>query len=206
MKFSETQNVNEAIKIKFKGKLDGGAFFQVIERDTSGMKGTQDQFQMVIVKDKKIVKDLGTNPSLKGAITFFQNNKKKIEGMTESDLNEGKDDLTKISKPKNEEEINEMILNDISGLNENDEDLAEIGKLDKERTVTKKKIANITKKLDKLEKGLERFDLSKMTAMSPERAKMRKALEKITKLEDELHKALEERIKIDKQIKQFWTS
>jgi hypothetical protein len=170
---TELVNINEAIKIKFKQKLNDDSVFQIIDRDTSGMKGKQDMFQMVIIKDKKIVKDLGTHPSLKGAIQFFKINKKRIEDMSESYVLEGKDDLSKINELK------------------------------KDRTKAKKKIVDITNKLHKLEIGLEKFDLSKMTATSPERFEMRKELEKITKLEDKLSDAFQERNKADNQLKKL---
>ena len=40
---------------------DGKNIFQVIDRDTKGMRGSQDKFSMVIVdKSSKLIKDLGS--------------------------------------------------------------------------------------------------------------------------------------------------
>jgi hypothetical protein len=64
------ESVNEA-KVHFKKELKNGNIFQVIDRDTAGMRGTQDKFKMQIVdKRGKVVKDLGSHPSLSGAEKF----------------------------------------------------------------------------------------------------------------------------------------
>jgi hypothetical protein len=65
------ESVNEATKVHFEKKLKNGTSFQVIDRDTSGMRGTQDKFRMQIVdKSGKVIKDLGSHPSIKGAEKF----------------------------------------------------------------------------------------------------------------------------------------
>jgi hypothetical protein len=64
------ESVNKA-KVHFKKELKNGNIFQVVDRDTTGMKGTQDKFKMQIVdKRGKVVKDLGSHPSLSGAEKF----------------------------------------------------------------------------------------------------------------------------------------
>jgi hypothetical protein len=73
------ESVNEA-KVHFKKELKNGNIFQVVDRDTTGMKGTQDKFKMQIVdKSGKVVKDLGSHPSLSGAEKFG----KKFESVNE---------------------------------------------------------------------------------------------------------------------------
>jgi hypothetical protein len=70
-------------KVHFKKELKNGNIFQVVDRDTSGMRGTQDKFKMQIVdKRGKVVKDLGSHPSLSGAEKFGN----KFEAVNESDL------------------------------------------------------------------------------------------------------------------------
>lgn len=65
------ESVNEATKVHFEKKLKNGTSFQVIDRDTNGMRGTQDKFRMQIVdKNGKVIKDLGSHPSIKGAEKF----------------------------------------------------------------------------------------------------------------------------------------
>ena len=50
-------------------------FFQVIDRMLRHARGKQDKFSMVIVDKKgKLVKDLGSHPSLDGAKKFAKNN------------------------------------------------------------------------------------------------------------------------------------
>ena len=50
---------------------DGKNSFQISARDTKGLRGPQDKFQMAIVdKTGKVVKDLGSHPSLSGAKKF----------------------------------------------------------------------------------------------------------------------------------------
>lgn len=61
------ESVNEG-KVHFKKKLKSGNIFQVIDRDTKGMRGTQDKFSMQIVDKKgKVIKNIGSHPSLDGA-------------------------------------------------------------------------------------------------------------------------------------------
>jgi len=53
---------------------DGKNIFQVIDRDTKGMRGSQDKFKMVVVDKKgKVVKDWGSHPSLDGAKKMAKN-------------------------------------------------------------------------------------------------------------------------------------
>ena len=73
------ESVDKA-KVHFKKELKNGNIFQVVDRDTTGMKGTQDKFKMQIVdKSGKVVKDLGSHPSLSGAEKFG----KKFESVNE---------------------------------------------------------------------------------------------------------------------------
>jgi hypothetical protein len=73
------ESVNET-KVHFKKELKNGNIFQVVDRDTTGMRGTQDKFKMQIVdKSGKVVKDLGSHPSLSGAEKFG----KKFEEVNE---------------------------------------------------------------------------------------------------------------------------
>ena len=61
------ESVNEG-KVHFEKKLKSGNIFQVIDRDTKGMRGTQDKFSMQIVdKRGKVIKNIGSHPSLDGA-------------------------------------------------------------------------------------------------------------------------------------------
>jgi len=61
------ESVNEG-KVHFEKKLKSGNIFQVIDRDTKGMRGTQDKFSMQIVdKRGKVIKHIGSHPSLNGA-------------------------------------------------------------------------------------------------------------------------------------------
>jgi hypothetical protein len=65
------ESVNEGSKVYFEKELKNGKIFQVIDRDTTGMRGTQDKFRMQIVdKSGKVIKDLGSHPSIKGAEKF----------------------------------------------------------------------------------------------------------------------------------------
>jgi hypothetical protein len=74
--------VNEE-KVHFKKELKNGNIFQVVDRDTTGMRGTQDKFKMQIVdKRGRLVKDLGSHPSLSGAEKFGN----KFEAVNESEL------------------------------------------------------------------------------------------------------------------------
>jgi len=68
--YTIAESVNEG-KVHFEKKLKSGNIFQVIDRDTKGMRGTQDKFSMQIVdKRGKVIKDLGSHPSLNGAKKF----------------------------------------------------------------------------------------------------------------------------------------
>jgi hypothetical protein len=61
------ESVNEG-KVHFEKKLKSGNIFQVTDRDTKGMRGTQDKFSMQIVdKRGKVIKHIGSHPSLDGA-------------------------------------------------------------------------------------------------------------------------------------------
>tara|TARA_Y100000034_G_scaffold80818_1_gene96923 strand:- start:378 stop:3401 length:3024 start_codon:yes stop_codon:yes gene_type:complete len=74
-------------KVQFEAPTKDGNTFQVIDRDTKGMRGPQDKFKMVVVDKKgKVVKDWGSHPSLEGAKKFGKN-RKIIE---EVELDEGK--------------------------------------------------------------------------------------------------------------------
>ena len=65
---------------------DGKNTFQVIDRDTKGMRGKQDDYKMVIVDKKgKVVKDWGSHISVDGAVMMAKN-KKIIEDV---ELDEG---------------------------------------------------------------------------------------------------------------------
>ena len=64
---TKLESVNEG-KVHFEKKLKSGNIFQVIDRDTKGMRGTQDKFSMQIVdKRGKVIKHIGSHPSLNGA-------------------------------------------------------------------------------------------------------------------------------------------
>ena len=66
--------------------IDGKNTFQVIDRDTKGMRGKQDDYKMVIVDKKgKVVKDWGSHISVDGAVMMAKN-KKIIEDV---ELDEG---------------------------------------------------------------------------------------------------------------------
>ena len=55
---------------------DGKNTFQVIDRDTKGMRGKQDDYKMVIVDKKgKVVKDWGSHISVDGAVMMAKNKK-----------------------------------------------------------------------------------------------------------------------------------
>lgn len=71
----QTENVSTSTrvdeKVRFSKKLKDGNTFQVLDRDTTGMRGSQDKFSMKVVdKNGKLVKDWGSHPSLNGAIKF----------------------------------------------------------------------------------------------------------------------------------------
>ena len=74
VKFMDKMEMKEYIedeleeKVYFSKKTKDGNIFQVVDRDTKGMKGSQDKFQMQIVsKGGKMVKDIGSHPSVDGA-------------------------------------------------------------------------------------------------------------------------------------------
>ena len=77
-------------KVQFEAPTKDGNTFQVIDRDTKGMRGTQDKFKMQIVdKRGKVIKDLGSHPSLNGAKGMAKN-----RGIIEEvELDEAKYDL-----------------------------------------------------------------------------------------------------------------
>jgi hypothetical protein len=92
------ESVNEATKVHFKKELKNGNIFQVVDRDTAGMRGTQDKFKMQIVdKRGKVVKDLGSHPSVNGAEKFGN----KFEYMNEAIQN---------APAKNGKELADFIL------------------------------------------------------------------------------------------------
>ena len=65
--FLKEVELDEKVKFSVPTK-DGKNIFQVIDRDTKGMRGSQDKFKMVVVDKKgKVVKDWGSHPSLDGA-------------------------------------------------------------------------------------------------------------------------------------------
>ena len=71
--FLKEAELDEEVRFSVPTK-DGKNIFQVIDRDTKGMRGPQDKFQMAIVDKKgKVVKDLGSHPSLDGAKKFAKN-------------------------------------------------------------------------------------------------------------------------------------
>lgn len=59
-------------KIAKKVPAKDGGYFVVLHRDTKGMRGTQDKFLMRILNKGK-VKELGSHPSLDGALKFAKN-------------------------------------------------------------------------------------------------------------------------------------
>jgi hypothetical protein len=74
------ESVNEGVKIHFEKKLKDGNIFQVIDRDTTGMRGSQDKFLMQIVdKRGKVVKPIGSHISIDGAKKYSN----KFESVTE---------------------------------------------------------------------------------------------------------------------------
>ena len=67
----ESVNDLKEVKVHFEKKLKNGNIFQVVDRDTKGMRGTQDKFLMQIVDTSgKVVKRIGSHPSLDGAKKF----------------------------------------------------------------------------------------------------------------------------------------
>jgi len=83
-------------KVYFSKKTKDGNIFQVVDRNTKGMKGSQDKFQMQIVsKGGKMVKDIGSHPSVDGAKQYAKS--KGILEEVELDENASRafDDLIK---------------------------------------------------------------------------------------------------------------
>ena len=79
------ENLDE--KVRYSAKTKDGNTFQVIDRDTKGMRGKQDDYKMVVVDKKgKVVKDCGAHVTVDGAVMFAKN-KKIIEDV---DLDEQK--------------------------------------------------------------------------------------------------------------------
>jgi len=108
------ESVNE-VKVHFKKELKNGNIFQVVDRDTAGMRGTQDKFKMQIVdKRGKVIKDLGSHPSLSGAEKFG----KRFESVNEElSFNEKEmvigiiEILKQVEDPKNRMRIALNMLN-----------------------------------------------------------------------------------------------
>ena len=78
MKGAEINKLKEEVeldeKVQFEAPTKDGNTFQVIDRDTKGMRGTQDKFKMQIVdKRGKVIKDLGSHASLNGAKGMAKN-------------------------------------------------------------------------------------------------------------------------------------
>ena len=67
----EEVELDEA-KIAKKVPAKDGGYFVVLHRDTKGMRGTQDKFLMRVLNKGK-VKELGSHPSLDGALKFAKN-------------------------------------------------------------------------------------------------------------------------------------
>ena len=71
--FLKEAELDEEVRFSVPTK-DGKNIFQVIDRDTKGMRGSQDKFKMVVVDKKgKVVKDWGSHPSLDGAKKMAKN-------------------------------------------------------------------------------------------------------------------------------------
>ena len=81
-----TEEVDLDEKVQFEAPTKDGNTFQVIDRDTKGMAGKQDKFQMQIVdKRGKVIKDMGSHVSLDAAKGMAKN-----RGIIEEvDLDEG---------------------------------------------------------------------------------------------------------------------
>ena len=78
MKGAEIRKMQEEVeldeKVQFEAPTKDGNTFQVIDRDTKGMRGKQDKFKMQIVdKQGKVIKDLGSHASLNGAKGMAKN-------------------------------------------------------------------------------------------------------------------------------------
>ena len=90
VKLNMGEEVDLDEKVQFEAPTKDGNTFQIIDRDTKGMRGTQDKFKMQIVdKRGKVIKDLGSHPSLNGAKGMAKN-----RGIIEEvELDEAKYDL-----------------------------------------------------------------------------------------------------------------
>jgi hypothetical protein len=83
------ENLDE--KVRYSAKTKDGNTFQVIDRDTKGMRGKQDDYKMVVVDKKgKVVKDWGSHVTVDGAVMFAKNKKiieeVELEEATEKDI------------------------------------------------------------------------------------------------------------------------
>ena len=69
------EGIDEAVVFDAPTK-DGKNTFQVIDRDTKGMRGKQDKFKMVVVDKKgKVIKDWGSHITVDGAVMMAKNKK-----------------------------------------------------------------------------------------------------------------------------------
>lgn len=102
--------------ILFKHPAKAGNTFAVAKRDTSGMRGTQDNYQMYIVDDSlNVVKDMGSHPSVDGAKGYARN-KGIIESNSkmENTMKEAKKSINKtIIKEKVIKRLKEMIREEL---------------------------------------------------------------------------------------------
>ena len=68
-----SEEIEEEVEFSVPTK-DGKNIFQVIGRDTKGMRGTQDKFKMIVTDKKgKVVKDWGSHVSVDNAKKFAKN-------------------------------------------------------------------------------------------------------------------------------------
>ena len=68
-----TNEVVTENKVMYSAPTKDGNEFQIVQRDTRGMRGKQDPFKMQIVdKRGKVIDDLGSHPTLVGAKKFGQ--------------------------------------------------------------------------------------------------------------------------------------
>ena len=73
--YIESVDLGEAVVFDAPTK-DGKNIFQVIDRDTKGMRGKQDKFKMVVVDKKgKVIKDWGSHITVDGAVMMAKNKK-----------------------------------------------------------------------------------------------------------------------------------
>jgi len=66
--------------VKNIGSFPLGGDFVVVDRDTRNMRGSQDDYLMLVVRGGKITHFFGSHVSVSGAEAFYKNN---IEGRTE---------------------------------------------------------------------------------------------------------------------------